>query len=432
MRSFRPPRRIAALVAALALASIAAACGSSSSSGSGAAGGSGSSSFTLTVGDLEAYTGDLGALGAPADKADKLAVQQLNSGAKQAGYGYHFQLKTADTQSDPQAALSAAHQVVDQGATCITGPLSTPEAIAILNGVTKVRHMAMLPSATSVALRQTNDDHTIFRTVPPDSLQARALVDAVKKALGSASGKTVAIGYQNSPYGQGLANTFATTWKADGGSVIGPVGYDPNQPSYDSEAGKLTSGNPDAFVFADYPDTFGKVAGALLRTGKFSASKLFVSDALAVTPIPKTIPAAAMNGAHATSAGSPTGTPQARAFNTLYTNAPGPPRSALDTNDFDAAVLCGLAAVAAGSTDPAKISAELPKLTGPGGQPFTYTQLPQAMKALREGKTIHYVGVSGPIEFNSSGDTSSGVYDLSKWMGGKLSTVGQINVKAGG
>ena len=32
----------------------------------------GSSDFKLTIGDIEAYTGDLGSLGAPADKAVKL------------------------------------------------------------------------------------------------------------------------------------------------------------------------------------------------------------------------------------------------------------------------------------------------------------------------------------------------------------------------
>ena len=71
-----------------------------------------STGFKLTIGDIEAYTGDLGSLGAPADKAVKLGVQQLNAAAKKAGNGASFSLVTSDTQTDPQNAISAARQVV--------------------------------------------------------------------------------------------------------------------------------------------------------------------------------------------------------------------------------------------------------------------------------------------------------------------------------
>jgi branched-chain amino acid transport system substrate-binding protein len=416
--------RLAALVAitALAVGVLATA---------GLAGSSASSSFTLTIGDVEDYTGGLGTLGAPADKAIKLAADQLNAAAKSAGLGYTFKVISADTQSDPQSAISAARKVVDSGASCLTGPASTPESIAILNAVTKVRRMTMMPTATSTALRQTNDNHTIFRTAPPDSLQARALVTAVKQFVGNPRGKTVSLGYLNLPYGTGIRDVFSAAWKKLGGKVV-TVGYNQDQPSYDSEAGKLVAANPAAFVIADYPDPFDKVASALLRTGQFSSKKLFVSDALAVDPIPSTIPAAALDGAHATEAGSPATTKVAKAFNRLYRTTSGPKSGSLLANSFDSGILCGLAAVAAGSTDAAKITAQLPKIAGPSGTPFTYLQLSQAMKALTAGKHIHYMGVSGPIDFNSRGDTQSGLYDLRQWVKGHLVLKKQLNVKAGG
>ncbi|MHB8590191.1 MAG: ABC transporter substrate-binding protein [Candidatus Dormibacteraceae bacterium] len=399
------------------------ACGGNSSPSSNGL------TFTMTIGDVEPFTGDLSAFGAPSDKAVKLAVDQLNKASKQAGIGVTFKLVSADSQTDPQAALSAARQVIDEGATCITGPATTPEALAILNGVTKARKITMLPSATAAKLRQTDDGGTIFRTAPPDNLQALALITAVQAQLGGVQGKTVSIGYQNSPYGEGLANTFKDGWTKLGGKIQGPVGYDPNQPSYDSEAEKILANNPDAYVFADFPDTFGKVAAALLRTGKFDPTKLFVSDALAVSPIPATIPAAALNGAHATNAGSPVGTPQAAAFDKLYTSAPGPGRFALDDNNFDSGILCGLAAIAAGSNDPAKVNAQMRKISGPDGQQFIFTKLADAMKALRAGTQIHYIGVSGAIDFDAQGDTSTGTFDLSTWKNGQLVLDRKIDTK---
>ncbi len=412
-----------AVVALPAVVLVAACGGGTTTSG-------GSLNFTMTIGDVEPFTGDLGALGTPADKAVKLAVDQLNTASKDAGLSVSFKMVSADTQTDPQAALSAARKVIDDGATCLTGPASTPESLAILNGVTKARKITMLPSATAAKLRLSDDGATIFRTSPPDNLQAIALVTAVKAQLGSAQGKTVAIGYQNSPYGEGLANTFRDAWTKLGGKIQGPIGYDPNQPGYDSEAAKIVANSPDALVVADFPDTFGKVAAALVRTGQFDPNRLFVSDALAVSPIPPAIPAAALNGAHATNAGAPVGTSQATSFDKLYTSAPGPGRFALDANNFDSGILCGLAAIAAGSNGAAAINGQMRKISGPTGQEFTFNKLSDAMKALRAGTHIHYMGVSGAIDFDTKGDTSTGTFDLSTWKNGQLRLDRKIDTKA--
>lgn len=422
MRRF-PSGRVAA---ATALLLLALAAGSTTNSRA-----SSSKGFTLTIGDIEAYTGDLGSLGAPADKAIKLGVKQLNVASAKSGLRNTFKLVTADTQTDPQSAISAARQVVDKGATCLTGPLSTPESIAVLNAVTLVRRIPMFPTATSARLRTVEDMHTIFRTAPPDNLQARALVIAVRAALGGATGKTVAIGYLNLPYGAGIDAVFANGWKALGGKVV-EVGYSESQSSYDSEAQKLTDANPAAYVFADYPDTFGKVGAALLRTGKFNATKAFFSDTLALSAIPDTIPAAALNGSFVTAAGSPSGTPQAKAFNKLYAKASGPKTGALLSNSFDSAILCGLAAVKVHSTNPAKIAAAVAQISGPAGKPYTFLQLAQAMKAAAAGKKIHYIGVSGPINFDDRGDTTSSLYDLSQWVDGKLVLKRKLLIKSGG
>lgn len=419
--------RVAAAIAAAMTAAVLGGCGS----GSEKAATGGTAPLRLVIGDIEAYTGDLGALGAPINRAVKLAAAQANSAAKQAGASASVDVQTADTQSDPQSAVSAARKVVDAGASCLTGPVSTPEALAVLNSVTKVRGIPMLPTATSTKLTTAPDDDTIFRTTPPDSLQARALVAGVERGLGGAQGKRVAIGYQNSPYGEGLAEAFAVTWKAKGGTIIGPVGYDPTQASYDSEAGKLMGGDPDALVIADYPDTFGKVASALLRTGRFRADRLFVSDALAVSPIPKGIPRAALEGAWGTRAGVPTDTPEAKAFDALYKKASGGTRATLDANSFDAGILCFLASVAADSTKGEDIARALPKVANPPGKQVTFLHLTDAMKALRAGQDIDYQGVSGPIDFDAHGDPTTGLYDLFRWRDGRIVVVRQLNAKTG-
>ena len=191
---------------------------------------------TLTVGKLLELTGPLSENAPSQDKAIDIAVDYANQAAKAAGVPIKATAISADVQGDPQAALSAARALVAKGATALIGPSITPEAIAIANGLTIQKKMTMWPVGTSMRLRTIKDEGTIFRTVPPDSLQACALAAAVEDKLGDASGKLLSIAYRNEPYGEGLSKDLSAAWQAKGGKIQGPVVFDPTQATFDSEA----------------------------------------------------------------------------------------------------------------------------------------------------------------------------------------------------
>lgn len=260
---------------------------------------------TLTVGKLLELTGP--SENAPSrDKAINIAVDYANQAAKAAGVPIKAPAISADVQGDPQAALSAACALVAKGATALIGPSVTPEAIAIANGLTIQKKITMWPVGTSMRLRTIKDEATIFRTVPPDSLQARALAAAVEDKLGGASGKLISIAYRNEPYGEGLSKDLSAAWQAKGGKIQGPLVFDPTQATFDSEARQIVGNNPEAYVVIDYPDTFAKLGAALVRIGKFDASKLVVPDALAFSTVPSNIPSQALEGVRGTRAAGPT------------------------------------------------------------------------------------------------------------------------------
>ena len=246
----------------------------------------------LTIGKLLEVTGPLSETGPSQDKAIKIAIAYANEQAAKAGVPITAKDVGADVQGDPQAALSAARSLVDQGASCLIGPAITPESIAIANGLTIRKRVTIWPVGTSMRLRTIKDEGTIFRTVPPDSLQALALAAAIADKLGTAEGKLVSVVYRNEPYGEGLSKGFAKAWEARGGKVQGPVVFDPAQATFDSEAGQVVANNPDAYVIIDYPDTYAKLGAALVRTGKFDPTKAFVADALAFSTVPEQHPAA--------------------------------------------------------------------------------------------------------------------------------------------
>jgi ABC-type branched-subunit amino acid transport system substrate-binding protein len=387
----------------------------------------GAKPLDLIIGNLLESTGPLSEIGPTSEKAMNLSVQAANQAAKEAGVEATATLVSADSQGDPQAALSAARTLIDKGASCIVGPGTTPESISVLNGITMQRKITLWPTATSTRLRKVNDDHTIYRTVPADDLQAKALVLAIDKHIGK--GKKVSVAFRNEPYGDALAKSFSDNWQAAGGTVTGKVSFDPQQASFDSEAGQIVEGDPDAYVVIDYPETFAKLGAALVRTGKFDAKKLFVPDAMSFAKVPENIPAEALEGAYGVAAGSPQGTGAVKLFNKLWDQAGGVANTSLTANTFDAGILCFLAAVQANSTEPGAIRDKVRTVTQDGAPQFTIENLGEAVKAAASGKPIDYIGVSGAFRFLENGDPSTSLYDVFQYKGGKQTMIEQVAVK---
>ena len=120
--------------------------------------------------------------------------------------------------------------------------------------------------------------------------------------------------------------------------------------------------------------------------------------------------------------------PAAEEFDKRY-KARGPAkRQTLDAQQFDAVVLCYLAAVAAGSTEGEQMADRVREVSAPPGRKFTWLQLDQAVKALQAGPDIDYDGVSGPIDLNDDGDPTAAVYDVYEFRNNKLRVREQIAV----
>ena len=381
----------------------------------------------LTIGKLLETTGPLSETGPSQDKAVKIAIQYANEQAKKAGVAIQAKDIGADVQGDPQAAVSAARSLVDQGASCLIGPSITPESIAIANGVTIQKRVTIWPTGTAMRLRTIKDDGTIFRTVPPDSLQALALVNAAIDKLGSANGKTASVVYRNEPYGEGLAKDFAAAWTARGGKVQGPVVFNPDQATFDSEAGQVVANNPDTIIIIDYPDTYAKLGAALVRTSKFDATKAVVADALAFSTVPSNIPPQAVEGMRGTRGGTPTGTDAYKIFDELWQKAGGVEHFSLDANSFDSATICFLAAAAAKSASPAAVTDHVRSVATKGALKYTLATLADALKAVTSGQKIDYVGVAGAFEFGDNGDPTVSLFDIFEYQKGKLVVLKQID-----
>jgi ABC-type branched-subunit amino acid transport system substrate-binding protein len=415
--------RLVLLAAGVAGASLAlASCGGGGEKGE------------LVIGDLVPLTGDLSDFGPPGEKAANIAADQINKAADETGADITgVKLITEDSQTDPGAAVSAARKMVDEDATCIAGEWASSDTIPVSRSVAIPEGVLLIsPASTSAEITGLDDNGLVNRTPPADNLQGPALANFIEDQLGGAKGKTVSVAGRNDSYGEGLTGFFADAWEAKGGKVAGPVLYDPKAASYDSEAQKIVAPNPDAYVIVDFPDPFVKVGPALVRTGSFDASKTFITDGLASTDVAKE---SYTDGFRGTAPGTPEKGAPSEAFDKLYTSsAPkNVGRQTFDAQNFDAVMLCYLAAVAAGSTDGQDMADALQAVTAPPGTQYTWEQLPEAIKALQDGDDIDYVGASGDINLDDNGDPSVGVYDELLFKNGEIASVGQVPAeKAGG
>jgi ABC-type branched-subunit amino acid transport system substrate-binding protein len=424
-------RRLPLLIAMLVLAAGAGQAGCGGDDGGDGGGAGDGTALDLTIGDLVPLSGDLAAFGRPGRKAADLAVEQIEAAVKEAGTGDTVEIVHEDERIEPGAAARAARKLVDtEKATCLTGPWGS-SVLQVARSVTiPAKVLELSPSATGDDITGAKDDGLLNRTAPPDRLQGPALANVVEDALGGAQGRTVNIGARNDSYGTGLTDTFSRAWQQKGGRIGERVLYDPGQPSYNTEAQKISSGDPDAYMIVDLPETFRKLGPALVRTGRWDPRKTFITDGLASSALSRDAGRAATEGMRGTAPGAPDTGAAAVAFDKLFRDAPGPERQTFDAHIFDAVILCYLTAVAAGSTDGADMAAKLIDLTAPGGEKYTWEQLPAAIEALRNGDDIDYDGASGPIDLNRDGDPTAGVYDLFRYREGQVEIYDETPIAA--
>jgi branched-chain amino acid transport system substrate-binding protein len=419
-------RWAAVTLAATGAAAVLAATASTAAPSAGC-------SFTLRIGDVLPFTGGLAAYGGNMDKAVKLAVGLQNAALKKAGMSKRIKVVLVDSQdgqTQAAAAVEAAKKEVGEHVDVIIGEMASGATIPMAQSVTIPNHVVLIsPTASAPQLTQlAGGKGWVWRTYPSDTLQGKVLAEAALQKYGK--GATINVGARNDAFGTALEQLFVAQWKKLGGKVGVDMSWNPDQPTYDTEAGQLVSGNPAGFVIIDFPQTFVKFAPSLVRTGKWQASKTLMTEALKDGPTLDGIgqPALGLSGTAASAAGGPAGA----AFHALWNKAVkgAQPYTGFEGTAFDAANVAFLAALKSCSASPAKLKNNLVSVSGSPGTKVTFKQLGTAISLLGRHKEIDYEGAFSPVDFNSNGDISSAVYEIWQYDGSsKFSTLKTFTFK---
>jgi ABC-type branched-subunit amino acid transport system substrate-binding protein len=454
--------RVAAACAALGLILGVAACGGSGGGGNGP----GSKQLNLVIGNSLPLSGPSKALGESGEKASDLAVDQIKQAIGEADADHSVRTVSEDEGGDEQTASESAKKLIDDdGSTCLTGPWSA-DALAqtAQDVVIPAKVLEIVPVPTGADVSDLNDHDLVNSTALPESVEGSALSKAIDQELGGAQGHSANVASTNDTYGSTLSQDFIEDWQGNDGSLSGLIGlaspstvpapssnsnnnaysggtttsssgtssgYAGETSSSSEEASNVTSGSPDAIVLIDSLAGFTQLVPSLSATYSWDPSIAWGSDQLASPGLPAEVGSDAIDGMRAVAPGMPKDETASSAFTDDFKSAdPHDVKQApFAAQEFDATVLCYLAAVAAGSTDGQEMADHLIDITAPGGDEFTWQQLPDAIRALEDGKDIDYMGASGPIDMDVHGDPTAGVFDVFQYSGNRLEVTGEVSIE---
>ena len=225
MRTGNKPRstRVVRLLIGIGCAVVAGSAGvAATSAASERTSGTDASVRTIRVGDAIDLTGGFAIYGPAYAKAAGIAVMVANRALRQAGVkDTKVAIEHADSGSSPTNAVSAARKLVTNGASCLVGPVSSPEVQAMTLAVAMPAGVPVIsPSTSSPNLTTLKDDGLLSRIAPSAAVEAPMLAQAVSAEFGK--GKTLAVVSRNDTYGQGYTDQFKAAWKRLGGFIPTP------------------------------------------------------------------------------------------------------------------------------------------------------------------------------------------------------------------
>ena len=356
------------IVLALSFASVAlAACG-----GSDDGGGDSAAAAPFKIGVAGPMTGQYATYGASHKAGAELAMEELNAAG--GVNGGEVSLSIGDDLGDPKEAVLVAQKFIDDSELVVVDGHQFSGATIAAAGKYQPAGLTMItPSATQPDITDMGD--FIWRICMTDAVQGKGLADYSVATLGL---KNVAIMYDNSDYGRGLADAYDAGIKAAGGTIVEKQQYSTGDTDFKAQLTKIKGANPDLIFLSGYYPEGSKIAQQAKELGM--DVQMLGSDGYASDELPKLGGAAVEGMLVSTFFDYTKDDPAVQKFVEAYkAKYKGANPDWFVANSYDVVMLAAAAATKAGSNDRTAINDAL-------------------------GSIGTYQGISGPITFDENGD----------------------------
>ncbi len=343
------------------------------------------SAKTLKIGSMSPLTGPYASDGTDIKNGVKTAIDLFLEAGGMPGYDT-IEFFPQDTACDPRQAVAAANKLINLEVVGVIGAYCSSSTIP----GSEVLDEESIPMITPASTHQDVTDRGLeymFRMCGRDDDQAPAAAKFIKESLGA---KTIFIVDDKTTYSQGLADGVSKAAKALGMEVVAHEHV--NQGDKDFSAILTMAKQANADVFYMSLQGFSPAAMMTLQAKRLGMESQIVTQDAVFQPKYMEVAKDAAEGAFLTYGFTDPSTPEYKAFADRYVPKYGA-IAAYATYAYDSATALLKAIKAAGSTEPAKIKAELMKLD--------------------------YQGVAKRVKFMANGDSGSS-YIAFKVVDGKF------------
>lgn len=351
----------------------------------------------VKIGHAAPLTGGLAHQGKDCENGARLAVEEINAkGLTIGGQKVTLQLDPQDDAGDPRTATQVAQRLVDDKVVAVVGHETSGTSIPASKIYSDAGIVQISPAATNPTYTQ-QGFKTTYRVVATDAQQGPALASYAAKKL---SVKTVAVVDDSTAYGQGLAKEFEKTAKEMGLKVVSHDATNDKAVDFRAILTKIKGANPDAIMYGGMDATGGPFAKQAKQLGL--RAKVLAGDGVCTSSV-ATLAGTASDNIVCSQAGK--GLDQmadGKVFEAKYIKRFNQPVTLYAPYTYDAVYVIVDAMKRAGSTEPAKIVAAMPK--------------------------ADYNGIIGTTSFDAKGDLKHGVITLYTYKDGKKTYIDEVKM----
>jgi len=346
----------------------------------------------VKIGHVAPLTGEIAHLGKDQENGARLAIEEINkNGLMIGGHRVTLEFDAQDDAADPRVATQVAQKLVDNKVVAVVGHLNSGTSIPASKiyadaGIVQISPAATNPQYTLQGFK------TAYRLVATDAEQGPALADYAIKGL---KVKTVAVVDDATAYGEGLANEFEKTAKANGVKVLSHDSTNDKAVDFRAILTKIKGERPDAIMYGGMDATGGPFA----RQARQLAinSKILAGDGACTDKLSDLAGEATDNVICSQPGTALEKMPGGPAFQKRYVKRFNEPIQIYAPFAYDAVYIIVDAMKRADSTSPAKILAAMP--------------------------STNYRGVIGVTQFDTKGDLKTPAISLYHYSSGKKSLI---------
>jgi len=181
----------------------------------------------------------------------RLAAEQINRSGGLSGY--RVVVRPLDDESDSDVAVEQVAEIQDalnrgERVIAVIGHLNSGQTLAAMELYKDLPLIVITPTASEQSLSQRGYTN-FFRVNASDDVQAavdaRFLTEYLKATR-------VAVVFNNTEYGQGLAAALISELEARGAQAVTRIEVEEGQGQYETEVQQIQTANPDAIFYAGY------------------------------------------------------------------------------------------------------------------------------------------------------------------------------------